>query len=450
MDGWERPPRDPYRDGVSINEAPHTALGDRRYLLTAGPWRSLLYGLTTLPFAGVVGTGLGLLVLPFLAAGLRLGDGRVLDAPLLFLLVTALAVFAVGGPLVAIPLAVVERGRLTLIDRRPVQSAHRPLSGGVLAWLRVRYTEAATWREVLYTCFLGLVVPVVYGVFAFFVLVDIGFLVSPLFAATGTDSWQFGVFTVRSVGQAIPLAIAGAVLVPALIYLFGLITMGQAAAARALLGDRDGTALRAVAQSRARLVDAFEAERRRIERDLHDGAQHRLTSLTLQLGMARLDVPAESPAAAPLARAHDEAKELMVVLRELIHGIRPQSLADLGLPAALRELTVRSPLPVTVSVAEGLQRPAPHLESTAYFAASEGLANVVKHAGAGRADLLLAQAGDMLVLEVRDDGHGGADPAGGSGLTGLADRVAAVGGRLLLASPPGGPTLVRVELPWRS
>jgi signal transduction histidine kinase len=197
-------------------------------------------------------------------------------------------------------------------------------------------------------------------------------------------------------------------------------------------------------------VDAFEAERRRIERDLHDGAQHRLTSLTLQLGMARLDVPTDSPAAGPLAQAHDEAKELMVVLRELIHGIRPQALADLGLPAALRELTARSPLPVTVTVAEGLRRPAAHLESTAYFAASEGLANVVKHAGATRADLLLAQAGDMLVLEVRDDGHGGADPAYGTGLTGLADRVAAVGGRLLLASPAGGPTLVRVELPWQS
>jgi signal transduction histidine kinase len=239
------------------------------------------------------------------------------------------------------------------------------------------------------------------------------------------------------------------VLIPVLIYLLGAIAAGQGAAARALLGDRHGTALRAVAQSRARLVDAFEAERRRIERDLHDGAQHRLTSLTLQLGMARLDVPGDSPAAAPLARAHDEAKELMVVLRELIHGIRPQSLADLGLPAALRELTVRSPLPVTVTVAEDLHRPAPHLESTAYFAASEALANVVKHAGAARADVLLAQAGDNLVLEVRDDGHGGADPAHGSGLTGLADRVAAVGGRLLLASPAGGPTLVRVELPWQ-
>jgi signal transduction histidine kinase len=425
------------------------AFRHRRYLLSAGPWRVLLYVLTTLPFAGVLGIGVGTVVLPWLVAGVRLAEGHDLTTHLPFLMVTGLALFVVFAPLVAIPLGAVERGRLGLIDQRPLPSAHPPLATDPVTWLRARYTEAATWREVLYVAFLGLVVPLVYGVYTFFVILDIGMLLSPFFAASGTDTFQFGVFTVRTVGQAIPLALAGLVLIPVLIYLLGAIAAGQGAAARALLGDRHGTALRAVAQSRARLVDAFEAERRRIERDLHDGAQHRLTSLTLQLGLARLDVPGDSPAAAPLARAHDEAKELMVVLRDLIHGIRPQSLADLGLPAALRELTVRSPLPVTVTVAEDLHRPAPHLESTAYFAASEALANVVKHAGAARADVLLAQAGDNLVLEVRDDGHGGADPAHGTGLTGLADRVAAVGGRLLLASPAGGPTLVRVELPWQ-
>jgi signal transduction histidine kinase len=448
VDGWERPPRAHYRDAVSTIEAPWQAVTSRRYLLSAGPWRALVYVLSTLPQAGIVGVTLGLLVLPWMAAGLRLNQGRMLEAPLLFVMAVAVTMFAAVAPLIAIPLAVLERGRLTLVDQRPVQSAHRPLAAGPITWLRVRYTEAATWREVLYSAFLGLLLPVVYGVYALLVVLDIGFLLSPMF--TGTDSWQFGVFTVNSVGQAIPLAVFGLFLVPVLVYLLGLISAGQAAAARALLGDRHGTALQAVSQSRARLVDAFEAERRRIERDLHDGAQHRLTSLTLQLGMARLDVPTDSPAAGTLAKAHDEAKELMVVLRELIHGIRPQSLADLGLPAALRELTVRSPLPVTVTVAEGMRRPAPHLETTAYFAASEGLANVVKHAGASRADLLLAQAGDILVLEVRDDGQGGADPAHGTGLTGLADRVAAVGGRLLLASPVGGPTLVRVELPWQN
>jgi signal transduction histidine kinase len=445
VDGWERPRSAHYRDAVSTQQAPWNA----RYLLTSGPWRALLYVLTTWPLAGLAGAAVGSLILPWLAAGLRLNDGRLLDGPLLFLMVTALLMFAVLGPLVAIPLAAVERGRLGLIDQRPVRSAHRSVAPEVLTWLRVRFTEAATWREVLYAIFLGLIVPLVYGAYGLLVLIDIGAILSPIFAVSGTDQWTFGVFTVNTFAQAIPLAIGGILLIPVLFHLLGFIATGQAATARVLLGDRDGTALHEVAQSRARLADAFEAERRRIERDLHDGAQHRLTSLTLQLGMARLDVPEDSPAAAPLAQAHDEAKELMVVLRELIHGIRPQSLADLGLPAALRELAARSPLPVTITVADGVQRPAPHVEGTAYFVASEALANVVKHSAAARADLLIAETAGMLVLEVRDDGQGGADPALGTGLTGLADRVAAVGGRVLLASPAGGPTLIRAELPCR-
>jgi signal transduction histidine kinase len=215
-----------------------------------------------------------------------------------------------------------------------------------------------------------------------------------------------------------------------------------------LLGVRSDAELHEVARSRQRLVDAFDAERRAIERDLHDGAQHRLTSLTLQLGVARLDLPGDSPAAVPLGRAHEQAKELMVVLRDLIHGIRPQTLTDLGLPAALRELAGHSPIEVAVTVGADVTRAARGVEGTAYFVASEALANAARHGAATRVEVHLARVGETLVLEVRDDGLGGADPAGGSGLTGLADRVAAVGGRLLLASPAGGPTLVRVELPW--
>jgi signal transduction histidine kinase len=252
------------------------------------------------------------------------------------------------------------------------------------------------------------------------------------------------------VAESVPVALLGAALVPLLAYLVGLAAAGQHAVAHALLGDGAGTALREVARSRARLVDAFEAERRRIERDLHDGAQHRLTALTLQLGMARVDVPADSPAAGPLTRAHGQAKELMVVLRELVHGIRPQILADLGLVPALRELAAQSPVPVTVTGPAPVTRPPDRVETTAYYAAAEALGNVVKHAAATAADVRVEWAGDRLVLQVRDDGRGGADPERGTGLTGLADRVAAVGGRLLLASPAGGGTVLRVELPCRS
>ena len=435
---------------MSTNEAPWRAVAQRGYLLSAGPWRALLYVLTTIPIAAPVAAACLTMILPWLVAVLRINDGRVLEGPVLFLMLLSLVLVAGLGPLVAIPLGVLERGRLGLIDQRPVRSAHQPVPADPIAWLRTRYAEPATWRELLYAAFLGLAVPFAYGVFSLLAIIDFAFIVSPLFAASGTDSWQFGVFSVHSTAQAVPLSIAGLLLAPVLGYLLSLIAIGQGAAARTLLGERDGVELHEVAQSRARLVDAFEAERRRIERDLHDGAQHRLTSLTLQLGMARLDVPDDSPAAMPLTQAHDEAKELMVVLRELIHGIRPQALTDLGLPAALRELAARSPLPVTITVADGVTRPAGQVEGTAFFVASEALANVVKHAGASRADVLLAQAGDVLMLEVRDDGRGGADPTAGTGLTGLADRVAAVNGRVLLASPVGGPTLVRVELPCRN
>src|SRR5690349_7563187 len=123
VDGWERPRGGHYRDAVTTIETPWQALRSRHYLLSSGPRRAILYGLTTLPLAGVAGVGLGTLILPWLAAGLRFNDGRVIDGPLLFVMVTALAMFAGAGPLVVIPLAAVERGRLALIDQRPVQSA---------------------------------------------------------------------------------------------------------------------------------------------------------------------------------------------------------------------------------------------------------------------------------------------------------------------------------------
>ena len=427
------------------------ALRDRRFLLTGWPWRSLIYVLTTLPQAALAAGAVWLMALPWLAAARGLAHARLPGSVLLFLMVVGAALFVVFAPLAAVPLAAFERARLAIVDPRPVASAHRPAPADPLIWLRVRYAEGATWREVAYGCLLALVVPLVYSALALLALVDFAFILSPLVIyLTGADSvhWQLATFEVTGPGQSIPVAALGLVLVPVLAYLTSLVAAGQAAAARTLLGHHSDAELHEVARSRQRLVDAFDAERRRIERDLHDGAQHRLTSLTLQLGVARLDLPADSPAAEPLGKAHEQAKELMVVLRELIHGIRPQTLTDLGLPAALRELAAQSPVNVAVTVGDGVTRAAQGVEGTAYFVASEDLANAARHGGATRVEMHLARTGETLVLEIRDDGLGGADPAGGTGLTGLADRVAAVGGRLLLASPPGGPTLVRVELPW--
>ncbi|MDI1462658.1 sensor domain-containing protein [Catellatospora sp. KI3] len=425
------------------------ALRRRRYLRSAWPWRAAAYLATTVAVAAVVAPGVLLTALTWIATGRRLVDGaplRGIDiaAPLVC---TVLAVLI--APLLSVPLAVAERWRLGMVDDRPVASAHRP-AADPLAWLRLRYTEAATWRETLYAVLLGSLVPLVYGAVALLLLIEAAFLTGPFLIPQGAGPIALGTTTVHTPQQAVPYALLALALLPVVPYLLGLLAAGQAALARALLGAApgDATALREVARSRARLMTAYEAERRRIERDLHDGVQHRLTSLTLQLSLARLDTADDSPAAAPLTRAHEQAKELMTVLRDLIHGIAPQTLRDLGLPAALRELADRSPLPVAVTVAAVAAGRLPDLvESTAYFAASEALANTAKHAGATRADVVVTRTGDLLVLEVRDDGRGGADPARGSGLSGLADRVATVRGRLLLASPAGGPTLVRVELP---
>jgi signal transduction histidine kinase len=192
-------------------------------------------------------------------------------------------------------------------------------------------------------------------------------------------------------------------------------------------------------------VDAFEAERRRIERDLHDGAQQRLVALTMTLGLARLDAP-PGPLADQLAKAHEEAGKALAELRELIHGIHPKILADYGLEAAVADAADRSVVPVDIDL-ELPGRPPQAVESAAYFVVCEALANVAKHSGADRAQVSGGHRDGRLFLQVRDDGRGGADPSAGSGLTGLADRVSVLDGRLALSSPPGGPTLLLVEFP---
>ena len=421
-----------------------------RFLVSSWPWRSLAYVTTTAPIAACVWAGLAVVALPWVATGRLVADGRPVPTAAAFIMVVCVVLAAAVGPPLSVALAVLERQRLAMVDRRPVTSGHQPTSGSATRWLRTRFTEAATWREVGYAVVLGTVVPVVYGGFALLSLLDLALVLSPWLVGHDGGPISVGFSKVTTPGQAVPYAVAGIALLPALPYLLGLLAAGQAALARALLCEtgKDSTEVREVARSRARLVDTYEAERRRIERDLHDGAQHRLTSLTLQLGLARLDVPDDSTAAEPLARAHEQAKELMVVLRDLIHGIHPQDLTELGLLGAVRQLATQLPIPVTIAPAKQWAGRLPELvESTAYFAAAEALTNVARHSGATRAEVTFTHTGKHVIMEVRDDGRGGADPANGTGLTGLADRAAAVNGRLLLSSPDGGPTLVRVDLP---
>jgi signal transduction histidine kinase len=198
--------------------------------------------------------------------------------------------------------------------------------------------------------------------------------------------------------------------------------------------------------TRAGAVDAQETELRRIERDLHDGAQARLVALGMSLGMAEQKL-ADDPERAGelLAEARIGAEHALRELRDLARGIHPPVLADRGLEAALASLATATPLRVGLSV-DVSPRPAPAVESAAYFVAAEALANAAKHARAKRVDITIARLGDTIKLEVRDDGQGGADPEG-SGLHGLRRRVEALDGTLSVVSPRGGPTTIRAELP---
>lgn len=411
--------------------------------MSSWPYRSALFLTATAVIAAPIAFCFWVLVIPWVVAAQSIGDGQPPRLPVVVLMALGAILLVFGAPLVALPLAALERQRLRWIDPRPLAVPRHPSAVNPVAWLAARYREESTWRAVLYTLLLAVLAPPLYLAGTLLLLLELMLLLSP-----GLSEWTLGDVVIDGGAGSIPLCLLGIVLIPAFLYLLGLVAAAHDALARRLLGGSDGLRDRLieVAQSRARLADAFDAERRRIERDLHDGAQHRLTSLTLQLGMARLDVPEDSPAAGPLVQAHAQAKELMVVLRDLVHGIRPQTLTDLGLPAALWDLAANSPVPVSVSAADVLDRLPERIETTAYFVAAEALTNVAKHAVATSASIRLTRSGDGIVLEIQDDGRGGADPARGTGLTGLADRVAAAGGRLFLASPAGGPTLLRVEL----
>ncbi|MEU6976487.1 MULTISPECIES: sensor domain-containing protein [unclassified Streptomyces] len=418
----------------------------RPFLRTAWPWRAVVY----------------------------LASGAAVGALALFVLLVLVgfSVLLVGLPLLplaGVALGGLERRRLRLVDREPAADPHRvPETPGLAAWLRVRAREQATWRELAYAVLLATVLwPLDLIVLAVALGLPAALLSAPVqFAASGGEEAKVvKAYLVTSYPQAFAAALLGLALLPLLLYPLTALAGARAALGRALLAPREAELrdrIGEVTASRARLAAAFEAERRRIERDLHDGAQQRLVALTMTLGLARYDVP-PGPLADQLAKAHEEAGRVLTELRELIHGIHPQVLADYGLAAALTDAADRSTVPVDVDVdgetdgegeADGdrdgdgsLPRlPAP-VESAAYFAAREALANLARHSGATRARVTARHTGGLLRLTVEDDGRGGADPARGSGLTGLADRLAVLDGTLSITSPPGGPTVLRVEIP---
>ena len=346
-----------------------------------------------------------------------------------------LALWAVQG------LAALQRSRLraTLgleIPAGPPAAERRPWPVG--PWL-----AAATWRQLgfhLLAILTGVVGGALVAACWLAPAVAIGYL------ATGHPSAAAG---------AVAVAVAAGLLLAAP-WVARQVTRADETSARALLGPGRSEELaqrvESLARSRADVVAAADAERRRIERDLHDGAQQRLVSLAMNLGMARerfADAP-ESVRRA-IADAHDEAVLALSELREFIRGLHPAVLNDRGLGAALSGLAARAPLPVRLRV--DVPRPAsPSVEAVAYFIVSEALTNVAKHAQATRAEVTVTRDGDLLRIAVTDDGSGGAAPADGdgTGLRGLAQRAAAVDGTLTIDSPPGGPTVIAAELPCES
>lgn len=410
-----------------------------RYLVSSWPWRAVGYLVSGVPVGAVVLVGIVVLVVV----------GGVLAVVLVGVPLLGLAL------LVGVPVASVERRRLGLVDRDPVSGAHGvPAGPGPWVWFTTRLREQLTWRELGYAVLCaGLLWPVEALVVTVALLFPGSMVAAPLLMATVGDGQEVKVlkqWTVTAWPAAFGVAVLGVVLLAAGAYVLGVAAGARAGLTRLLIAPRDadlGAKVVELTRSRVRLVDAFEAERRRIERDLHDGAQQRLVALTMTLGLARLDAP-PGPLADQLAQAHEEAGTALAELRELVHGIHPKVLADFGLEAAVADAADRSSVPVDVDLDLPGRLPRA-VETAAYFVVCEALANVAKHSGASRAEVSGGHEDGRLHLRVGDDGCGGASADGGSGLTGLADRVSVLDGRLSLSSPPGGPTLLSVEIPCR-
>jgi signal transduction histidine kinase len=399
-----------------------------RFLASSWPWRSLAYVTTAVPaglaclIALTVILGVGLLTLPIVVG--------------LFLLT--------GVPRLATVVAAGERRRLRLV--LPQSGAER---GATLRdRLQAGHQAAVAWPEIGYAVLLSTIIWLVDAtVLVFAVAVPAVLLLAPVLVRQ--DHVELIGWRIDHTGEAaFAAAGVGPVSVVLSAYILTWLASGQAALARQLLDPPEARLAAAVAQlrrSRTELVDAFEAERRRIERDLHDGVQQRLVALTMTLGSAELDVP-EGSGLELVRQAHRQAESALEELRSTVRGIHPRVLADHGLAAAVHEIADRSPVPVHTDITLPGRLPAP-VENAAYFVVSEALTNVARHAKASFAQVHAWAQDGTLVLTVVDDGVGGADPAKGSGLAGLASRLDALDGEVRVTSPPGGPTEVRMQCP---
>ncbi|MDX3105523.1 sensor histidine kinase [Nonomuraea angiospora] len=387
---------------------------------------------------------------------LILGSGTALLALPLFWLVVSTALLSLAGiglPLIP-PVTRLVRRLAGWQRRRLAMPAppYLPLEGPLPIRVRAAVGEPAMPREVLWLLAHGLS-GIVLGFLA------LGLPVAALNAATVPLWWWFTPGSPPSVlGYAIdswPLALTGPFVAAGYLGVACLILPTAAGLSerlsRSLLKPlgRVGLAQQValLTAARASALEAHAQELRRIERTLHDGTQNRLVAVVMHLGMlerALADVPESTRRLA--GRAQEAASDALVNLRDAIRAIHPPVLTEHGLDGALAALAARSPVPCTVEIADFHRLPAA-VEAAAYFTAAEALTNVAKHSHAGKAVVRVYLDGGLLTIEIEDDGVGGARSGTGSGLTGIDHRAAAFGGRTTLTSPPGGPTVLKVELP---
>jgi signal transduction histidine kinase len=386
-------------------------------------------------------------------------------AALLWISSVSLVVLGAGIPLTLLATALVrwfaDLHRHWAADRlgEPVARPYRPVPEAgwpVRLWASLR--DPATWRDWAWLLVNAVTGWLTSGLSLLFFLGGFFYLLYPLlYRLTPPEVFRTPLgngFRLHSVGQSFALVPLGPVLL-LLWYATAKPLAGlNARVIRALLGGGEQARLRArveqLATSRAETVDTQAGELRRIERDLHDGAQARLVSLGMSLGLAEQLLPGDPEAVQRLlAEAREATAGALAELRDLVRGIHPPVLADRGLDGALRALALVNPIPTTVEIRLPGRLPAP-VESAAYFAATEALSNAIKHARAQHIGITVEFAAGTLTMGVRDDGRGGASIDAGTGLRGIARRLAAFDGTLTVDSPPGGPTEIRMSLPCGS
>jgi signal transduction histidine kinase len=395
----------------------------------------------------------------YVSAGLPLGMTWGIGLNVLLAVGVSLAIVTVGIPLLAITMLIwrwgadTERQRAALVLGAPIARPRRaaPASHRFLDRWLAKVRDRTTWRDLGYMWLLGPVGVVAGSVSIALWSAAFAALLAPAAAAAAPDgSLLADLGTLGLAGVAV-----GSVLVAAVAALVTrALAAGCGALAQALLASDDRTELAeritSLEATRSGAVESADARLRRIERDLHDGAQHRLAYIAMELGRARAKLPNDPDAVdALLADAHDESKRAMRELRDLVRGIHPSVLSDRGLDAALSGLAERASVPVEIRGGV-VDRLPPAVETAAYYVVAETLTNVGRHSGATRAYVDVRRSDGALLLAIGDDGHGGAERRPGSGLEGLAQRVEALDGTLDVDSPDGGPTTITARLPCES